>query len=84
MKPYTDADVELAARAIYLNDWPDATANGWPESAMSDEYRQNARAALDALAAAGRLRDDSEGSVEGRAEDRQDPGEQAQRDEVDP
>lgn len=57
-KPYTDADVQLVARAIFMDDYPDSDPG--PAMAQSQmpglhEYVQNARAVLDALAAASRL-----------------------------
>lgn len=53
---YTGGDVEIVATAIFLDDFPDARVAGNKSvDGLMDEYRQNARAALDALAAAGRL-----------------------------
>lgn len=47
------ADIELIAKAIFLNDFPDGTGAGEAIDGLLGDYRQNADAVLDALA--GRL-----------------------------
>ncbi|GAA3750328.1 hypothetical protein [Micromonospora maritima] len=50
-----EEDIERVAQAIFLSDYPGDPLTSEPD--FMDEYRNNARAALRALAAAGRLQD---------------------------